>query len=111
MGKQSDSYDLERAKCYMENYLSRNVMASGLAKYCKIYLFYNSDSPELQDMEVNTFGTGVMEDSVLREILCQGNDLRTTEIIRKMKNCSRDPWELAEVLNCKYEKLKNIVGL
>ena len=42
---------------------------------------------------------------------CQGNDLRTTEIIRKMKNCSRDPWELAEVLNCKYEKLKNIVGL
>ena len=81
MGKQSDSYDLERAKCYMENYLSKNVMASGL------------------------------EDSVLREILCQGNDLRTTEIIRKMKNCSRDPWELAEVLNCKYEKLKNIVGL
>ena len=53
MGKQSDSYDLERAKCYMENYLSKNVMASGLAKYCKIYLFYNSDSPELQDMEVN----------------------------------------------------------
>ena len=51
MGKQSDSYDLERAKCYMENYLSKNVMASGLAKYCKIYLFYNSDSPELQDME------------------------------------------------------------
>ena len=106
MGKQSNSYDLERAKCYMENYLSKNVMASGL-----IYLFYNSDSPELQDMEVNTFGTGVMEDSVLREILCQGNDLRTTEIIRKMKNCSRDPWELAEALNCKYEKLKNIVGL
>ena len=101
MGKQSNSYDLERAKCYMENYLSKNVMASGLAKYCKIYLFYNSDSPELQDMEVNTFGTGVMEDS----------DLRTTEIIRKMKNCSRDPWELAEALNCKYEKLKNIVGL
>lgn len=75
MGKQSNSYDLERAKCYMENYLSKNVMASGLAKYCKIYLFYNSDSPELQDMEVNTFGTGVMEDSVLRrscvrEMIC-----------------------------------------
>ena len=32
MGKQSNSYDLERAKCYMENYLSKNVMASGLAK-------------------------------------------------------------------------------
>ena len=52
MGKQSNSYDLERAKCYMENYLSKNVMASGLAKYCKIYLFYNSDSPELQDLSV-----------------------------------------------------------
>ena len=25
MGKQSNSYDLERAKCYMENYLSKNV--------------------------------------------------------------------------------------
>jgi len=58
-----DPTKVDRSACYMARYIAKNIVAAGLASRCEVQLAYAIGVAEPVSVLVNTFGTGVIEDS------------------------------------------------
>jgi S-adenosylmethionine synthetase len=64
-----DPTKVDRSACYMARYVAKNLVAAGLATRCEVQLAYAIGVAEPVSVMVNTFGTGVVEEERLVEMI------------------------------------------
>ncbi len=79
-----DPTKVDRSAAYAARYLAKNVVASGLAKECEIQLAYAIGVAKPVSVMVDTFGTGIIDDVKISEILNSVFDLRPLAIISNL---------------------------
>ena len=79
-----DPTKVDRSAAYAARYIAKNVVAAGLAKECEVQLAYAIGVAHPVSVMIDTFGTGVIEDSKISEIVNKVFDLRPKAIIRDL---------------------------
>ena len=115
-----DPSKVDRSASYMARYIAKNVVASGLAKRCEIQIAYAIGVAKPVSVYVNTFGTGVVEEERIEQIVNEVFDMKPASIIKKLDllrpiykqtasygHFGRDkmPWEqldMVEILKSKF---------
>jgi S-adenosylmethionine synthetase len=76
-----DPSKVDRSAAYMSRYMAKNVVAAGLANKCEVQLAYAIGVAEPVSINVNTFGTGSVDEDRLAEILRDVFDCRPAAIL------------------------------
>ena len=76
-----DPTKVDRSAAYAARYVAKNIVAAKLAKKCEVQLAYAIGVAHSVSVIVDTFGTGVLSDDVLEEIVSETFDLRPAAII------------------------------
>ncbi|HEU5219324.1 MAG TPA: methionine adenosyltransferase, partial [Gemmatimonadales bacterium] len=76
-----DPSKVDRSACYYARYIAKNVVAAGLAKRCEVQLAYAIGVAEPVSILVDTFGTGVIKDARLEQVVREVFDLTPKGII------------------------------
>ncbi len=76
-----DPTKVDRSAAYAARYVAKNIVAAGLAKKCELQLAYAIGVAKPVSVMVDTFGTGVIDDDALSEIVMEEFDLRPAAII------------------------------
>ena len=79
-----DPTKVDRSAAYAARHAARNVVAAGLADRCQIQLAYAIGVAEPVSVMVDTFGTGVIPDDRLAELVSKVFDFRPSAIIRRL---------------------------
>jgi S-adenosylmethionine synthetase len=79
-----DPTKVDRSGAYMARYVVKNVVAAGLAKRCELQLAYAIGVAHPLAINVQTWGTGVMPDTRLEQVIQRTFDLRPGAIIRDL---------------------------
>ncbi|ADQ15007.1 methionine adenosyltransferase [Halanaerobium hydrogeniformans] len=79
-----DPTKVDRSASYAARYIAKNVVAAKLAKKCEVQISYAIGVAEPLSLMVDTFGTGIIEDERLTEIVDQEFDLRPAQIIKTL---------------------------
>ena len=79
-----DCTKVDRSAAYAARYVAKNIVAAGLAEKCEIQLSYAIGVARPTSIMVDTFGTGVMADDKLVEIVRKEFDLRPAGIIKML---------------------------
>ena len=79
-----DPTKVDRSAAYAARHAARNVVAAGLADRCQIQLAYAIGVAEPVSILVDTFGTGVLPDDKLAEIVGKTFDFRPSAIISRL---------------------------
>ena len=80
-----DPTKVDRSACYMARYIAKNIVAAGLATRCEVQLAYAIGVAEPVSVRVDTFGTGVVADSRLGELVRSNFQLTPRGIIDTLK--------------------------
>ena len=75
---------VDRSAAYAARYVAKNIVAAGLAKRCEIQLSYAIGVAQPTSIMVDTFGTGVVSNEKLVEIVRKEFDLRPAGIIKML---------------------------
>lgn len=119
-----DPTKVDRSAAYAARYVAKNIVAAGLAKKCEIQLAYAIGVAKPVSVMVDTFGTGILKDSELGDIINEVFDLRPAAIINHLR--LRNPiykqlaayghvgrtdcnvmWEVTDKVEILKEKLKS----
>ncbi|MDD3122128.1 MAG: methionine adenosyltransferase [Candidatus Izemoplasmatales bacterium] len=76
-----DPSKVDRSAAYALRYVAKNIVASGLAKEIEVQVSYAIGISKPTSIGVNTFGTGIISDDQLVEIIKKHFDLRPRAII------------------------------
>ena len=76
-----DPSKVDRSASYMARYIAKNVVAAGLASRCEVQLAYSIGEAEPVSINVDTFGTGALEDQKLEVIVSDHFPVKPKEII------------------------------
>ena len=76
-----DPSKVDRSAAYMARYVAKNIVALGLADQCEIQLSYAIGVAEPVGFLLNTFGTGIMPDHELEEVVVDYFDFTPYGII------------------------------
>ena len=117
-----DPSKVDRSAAYMSRYIAKNIIAANLAEKCEVQLAYCIGVAEPMSVNVNTFSTSNLANSVIIKLINQVFDLKPASIIDKLDlknpiykryaayghfgrsdNCS---WEKIDMVN----ELKNNLG-
>ena len=79
-----DPSKVDRSAAYMGRYVAKNVVAAGLARQCQIQVSYAIGIARPTSVMVDTFGTGVMDDDHLAEVVAKVFDMRPKAIIQTL---------------------------
>nr|MBQ8245180.1 methionine adenosyltransferase [Oscillospiraceae bacterium] len=79
-----DPTKVDRSGAYMARYMAKNLVAAGLAKQIEVQLAYAIGVAEPVSVRVNSYGTGVISDGKMTELLRRTCDLTPAGIIRKL---------------------------
>ena len=79
-----DPTKVDRSAAYAARWVSKNVVAAGLARRCQIQLAYAIGVARPVSVRVDTFGTGTLSDARLEEAVGRVFDLRPAAIIRDL---------------------------
>ena len=79
-----DCTKVDRSAAYAARYVAKNIVAARLATRCEIQLSYAIGVATPTSVSVDTFGTGVMSDEKLCQIVRKEFDLRPAGIIRML---------------------------
>lgn len=80
-----DPTKVDRTAAYMARHIAKNIVAAGLAKRCEIQLSYAIGVARPLSVFVNTYGTGVIKDTKIAEIIQKEFDLRPAAIIEYLQ--------------------------
>jgi S-adenosylmethionine synthetase len=64
-----DPTKVDRSACYMARYIAKNLVAAGLAGKCEVQLAYAIGVAEPVSVRVDTFGTGVIDEERMTELI------------------------------------------
>ncbi|MCM8807042.1 MAG: methionine adenosyltransferase [Candidatus Omnitrophica bacterium] len=79
-----DPTKVDRSGSYMARYLAKNIVAAGIAKKCAIQIAYVIGQVEPVSLMVNTYGTGIIPDHEILNIIKENFDLSPRGIIKKL---------------------------
>ncbi len=79
-----DPTKVDRSAAYMARYMAKNLVASGLASKVEVQLAYAIGVAEPVSLRVDSYGTGVVSDEKLTELLRKTCDMTPAGIIKKL---------------------------
>lgn len=79
-----DPTKVDRSASYAARYVAKNIVAAGLAEECEIQISYAIGVAQPISLFINTFGTGVVSDEKLVELVKNTVDLRPGAIIKRL---------------------------
>ena len=79
-----DPTKVDRSAAYAARWVAKNVVAAGLADRCEVQVAYAIGVAHPLSVNVETFGTGKIDDSRIAELINQHFDLRPGAIIRDL---------------------------
>ena len=82
-----DPTKVDRSAAYMARYAAKNLVAAGLCRRCQIEVAYAIGVAHPVSVVVDSYGTGVVSDDRLGEIVTACFDLRPASIIRTLDLC------------------------
>lgn len=81
-----DPSKVDRSAAYMSRYIAKNIVAAGLAEKCEIQVAYAIGVAEPLSINVDTYGTGKLEEDSQLEIAIRNVfDLRPANIIETLQ--------------------------
>ena len=80
-----DPTKVDRSASYAARWVAKNVVAAGLADRCEVQVAYAIGVAHPLSVNVETFGTGKIEDARIAELVSEFFDLRPGAIIRDLK--------------------------
>lgn len=79
-----DPSKVDRSAAYAARYVAKNIVAAGLADRCEIQIAYAIGVATPTAINVDTFGTGKIDDERLIKLIHQHFDLRPYSIIKNL---------------------------
>ena len=64
-----DPTKVDRSACYMARYIAKNIVAAGLASRCEVQLAYAIGVADPVSVLVSTFGTGLIDEERMTELV------------------------------------------
>ncbi|MCR0326834.1 methionine adenosyltransferase [[Clostridium] innocuum] len=80
-----DPTKVDRSAAYAARYVAKNIVAAGLARKCEIQLAYAIGVAQPVSVLADTFGTGILSDEEIADIVRKEFDLRPTAIINTLE--------------------------
>ena len=119
-----DPTKVDRSGAYAARWVAKNVVAAGLADRCEVQVAYAIGVAHPLSVNVETFGTGKIEDARIAELINEFFDLRPGAIIRDLDlrrpiyqqlaaygHFGRDDLDLTWEKTNKADLLKDAAGL
>ena len=79
-----DPSKVDRSAAYMMRYVAKNVVASGLATQCELQVSYAIGEAEPVSININSYGTGKVDDVKLAELVGEHFDFTPSGIIKQL---------------------------
>jgi S-adenosylmethionine synthetase len=79
-----DPTKVDRSACYMARYVAKNIVAAALASKAEVQLAYAIGVAEPVSINVNTFGTGKIEDARIAELIRENFKLTPAGMIKHL---------------------------
>lgn len=79
-----DPSKVDRSAAYALRYVAKNIVAAGLADRCEVQVAYAIGVAQPVSLMVNTFGTGVIDESDIERLIGEHFDLRPKGIIQSL---------------------------
>jgi len=79
-----DPSKVDRSAAYMARYVAKNVVGAGLASKCEVQVAYAIGVARPLSVLVDTFGTGLIPDEKIVELVTRNFDLRPAGIIEAL---------------------------
>ena len=79
-----DPTKVDRSAAYAARHLAKNIVAAGLAERCQIALAYAIGVAQPVSVDIDTFGTGKMEDDALAKLIIPHVDFSPDGIIKRL---------------------------
>jgi S-adenosylmethionine synthetase len=79
-----DPTKVDRSAAYAARYVAKNIVAAGLADRCEVQLAYAIGVAHPVSVLVDTFGTGIVSEEKLSELIQKHFDLRPAGIIQML---------------------------
>ena len=79
-----DPSKVDRSAAYAGRYVAKNIVAAGLAKRCEIQLSYAIGVAEPTSISINTFGTGVIDETAIEALVREHFDLRPKGLVEML---------------------------
>ena len=89
-----DPSKVDRSAAYYSRYAAKNIVAAGLADKCEIQVAYAIGVAKPLSINVDTYGTGVVDDHVLEGVLKSGElfDFRPSALIADLGLMTPNGW-------------------
>ena len=117
-----DPTKVDRSGAYLARYMAKNLVAAGLATQVQVQLAYAIGVAEPVSVRVDSFGTGIIPEEKMTELLRKSVDMTPAGIIRRFNlrrpiysataanghfGVADRPWEQVDLA----EKLKELAGI
>jgi S-adenosylmethionine synthetase len=79
-----DPSKVDRSAAYAGRYVAKNIVAAGLADRCEIQISYAIGVAEPTSINIDTFGTGKVADSVLVQLVREHFELRPFGLLKML---------------------------
>lgn len=79
-----DPSKVDRSSSYMGRYVAKNIVAAGIASEVEVQIAYAIGISEPVSINVNSFGTGVISDDDIKNIIKHCFDLRPKAIVEQL---------------------------
>ncbi|SHO46214.1 methionine adenosyltransferase [Desulfopila aestuarii] len=79
-----DPSKVDRSSSYMGRYVAKNIVAAGIADEVEVQVAYAIGISQPVSINVNSFGTGRLPDSKIKELIVEHFDLRPKAIIQHL---------------------------
>jgi S-adenosylmethionine synthetase len=80
-----DPTKVDRSGAYMARHVAKNMVAAGIAKECEVQIAYAIGKARPVSIMVDTFGTGIMPDTDIANLINEVFDLRPAQIIEHLQ--------------------------
>jgi S-adenosylmethionine synthetase len=93
-----DPSKVDRSAAYYSRYAAKNIVAAGLADKCEIQVAYAIGVPKPLSVNVDTYGTGKVEDILIENVLKSGEifDFRPSALIADLDLMTPKGWSYRE---------------
>jgi S-adenosylmethionine synthetase len=79
-----DPSKVDRSAAYAARYVAKNIVAAGLARQCQVQIAYAIGVAKPVGININTFGSGKIDDRKIEQLVMNHFDLRPKGIIQEL---------------------------
>ncbi|MBR2363580.1 MAG: methionine adenosyltransferase domain-containing protein, partial [Lentisphaeria bacterium] len=91
-----DPSKVDRSAAYMGRYIAKNIVASGIAAKCEVQLAYAIGVAQPLSVNVDTYGTGILPDDCLEQVVRHVFDMTPAGIIKQLKLKTPEGWSYSQ---------------